>query len=145
MAEFCKDKELFENDETERGNALESMARGVFEMEFNKEIREVDFVSNERISKVVGCSPDGFVGDSEMFETKAPNESTYYDYLLDEDKAKRKYYDQCQWQLWCCEKKKNHLFIFNPEFSKAFINIVIERDEEWIKDMEVKIKEAERL
>ena len=49
------------NAHTDRGNELEPEARGEFERIMNLAVDEVGFVT--RADEVIGCSPDGLVGD----------------------------------------------------------------------------------
>ena len=64
------EKERFSNKDTERGNELESQARAIYEMEYKLTVQEAGFVTNDKISKVAGASPDGLVEDDGLLEIK---------------------------------------------------------------------------
>ena len=125
----------FKSDWMERGNELEPFARQFYELENNVEVEQVGFVES---NEWVGCSPDGLVGDG-MLEIKCPKFTTHIDYLMG-DKFPIKYKAQIQGQMWVCERNWCDFMSYN-EYLKAFI-IRVERDEEYIKELEEKVNIA---
>jgi hypothetical protein len=65
-----------ENEAMEWGNRYEDEARKAFERVSGLSVEEVGFVEME---KGIACSPDGFVGDSELVEIKCPFSKKKYD------------------------------------------------------------------
>ena len=51
-------KEVYSNEHTARGNELEPLARGVYELENMVTVDQVSFIE---YNEFIGCSPDGLV------------------------------------------------------------------------------------
>jgi YqaJ-like viral recombinase domain len=65
----------------DQGRFLEEYARPAFVLETGLEVQEVGFIEND--DGLMGCSPDGLIGDSCGLEIKAPHLQTHVRYLLD--------------------------------------------------------------
>jgi len=92
--------ESYSNAAMDRGHVMEPEARSYYEFLTDAEVRQVGFVTNGP----KGCSPDGLIGESGMYEakSKAPHiliEALLKDEFLPEHKA------QCQGALWVCERE----------------------------------------
>jgi len=128
MSEFYSsaEKEHFSNEHTERGDELESTARGIYELEKEVEVKQVGFVE---YNEFVGCSPDGLVGEDGLIEIKCPNDTEYLKYLLfGEKQIDTKYVWQCQMQMLVVDRNWNDLVIYNPNFKNSMLIFRIERD-----------------
>lgn len=83
---FCPGQNSWQgNYNTDRGTAMEPLARADFEIRQGVVVEEVGFVS--RPDGVVGCSPDGLISRSgnyvEGVEIKCPLPKTHLRYLMD--------------------------------------------------------------
>ena len=124
------EKEHFTNEHTERGNELEEVARGIYELENNVSVEQVTFVE---YNEYVGCSPDGLVGADGLIEIKSPSDTEYLKYLIfGEKQIDTKYIWQCQMQMLVTGRKWNDLVIYNPNFKKSKLVFRIEPDKEMI-------------
>lgn len=63
--------ENFKNDSMRHGNETEPMARMEYEMQTGNTVTQIAFVDHPEI-QMVGCSPDGLVGDDGLVEIKCP-------------------------------------------------------------------------
>jgi len=102
--------ENYVSADMERGKVMEDEARSYYAFQNNVEMQRIGFVRNGQ----KGCSPDSFVGDSGMFETKSAFPHILIDKLLKggfppEHKA------QCQGGLWVCERDWIDLSIYWPK------------------------------
>lgn len=84
---FCPGQNAWQgNANTDRGTAMEPLARAAFSSRCSLEVEEVGFVTRE--DGVIGCSPDGLIkSDTGIFEAgleiKCPLPKTHLRYLLD--------------------------------------------------------------
>jgi hypothetical protein len=83
---FCPGQNAWQgNSNTDRGTAMEPLARAAFESRLSLEVTEVGFISRE--DGVIGCSPDGLISRDgkhvEGLEIKCPLPKTHLRYLLD--------------------------------------------------------------
>lgn len=102
--------------DVERGNELEPIARGYYEMENGVEVMEVGFVE---YNEYCGCSPDGLVGDDGGIEIKCPNDSNYFKILMT-DQIDSKYMWQIQMNLLITGRKWWDFIAYNPNFKRLF-------------------------
>jgi putative phage-type endonuclease len=122
------EKEQFSNEHTERGNELEEVARGIYELENNVDVEQVTFIEYD---EYVGCSPDGLVGKNGLIEIKSPNDTEYLKYLIfGEGQIDTKYIWQCQMQMLVTGRSWNDLVIYNPNFKKSMLVYRIIPDKE---------------
>ena len=90
--------ESHSNHWMDRGTDMEGEARDAYAFLTDAEVTQVGFVySDER--KLVGCSPDGLVGDDGMVELKCPKASTQIEYMEKPGKVPSSYAVQLQAQL----------------------------------------------
>ena len=122
------EKEQFSNEHTERGNELEEVARGIYELENNVDVEQVTFIEYD---EYVGCSPDGLVGENGLIEIKSPNDTEYLKYLIfGESQIDTKYIWQCQMQMLITGRNWNDLVIYSPNFKKSMLVYRIIPDKE---------------
>lgn len=84
---FCPGQNAWQgNANTDRGTAMEPLARAAFERRLSLTVEEVGFVTRE--DGVIGCSPDGLIsrGNGKWLaglEIKCPLPKTHFRYLID--------------------------------------------------------------
>jgi len=83
---FCPGQNAWQgNSNTDRGTAMEPLARAAFESRLMLEVEEVGFITRE--DGVIGCSPDGLISRDgrhvEGLEIKCPLPKTHLRYLLE--------------------------------------------------------------
>lgn len=116
----------YSNEHMERGKAMESEARDLYQMIAEVECQQVGFLRRGD----AGCSPDSLVGNDGMLEikTKLPHlqlDCILYDELPSEHRA------QCQGQLWIAEREWVDFVSYWPGLP-LFAKRVF-RDEDYIK------------
>ena len=123
--------EQYTNNDIERGNELEPMARSCYELDKGIKVIEVGFVE---LNENVGCSPDGLIGKDGLIEIKCPNDQNYFEAIV-EGKFYPCYVSQCQFQMMVTNRKWNDLTFYNPNFDIPIFIKRIERDEKYIEDI----------
>ena len=134
-----KPQESFTNAAMEWGTEQEPFARMAYEAHTGTFVKEEGFVDHPTIEGF-GCSPDGLVGDG-LIEIKCPNTATHIETVL-ENKSPSKYIPQMQCQMAVTGAKWCDFVSFDPrtpEDLQLFI-IRVERDEEYIAEMEKEVK-----
>jgi putative phage-type endonuclease len=131
--------ESFTNAAMEWGTTTEPLARVAYEAEMGVFVDQVAFVEHPTIANF-GCSPDGVIGDG-LIEIKCPNSSMHIEYLTDE-KPPSKYIPQMQCQMAVTGAKWCDFVSFDPRLPNDLQLFVVrlERDEEYIKAMEVEVQ-----
>ena len=125
------EREQYSNKDTERGVDLEDMARSMYELENDCNVKEVGFVE---FNEFVGCSPDGLVDDEGLIEIKCVKDKNHFKLLLD-NKIESKYTWQMQMQMLVTERKWCDYVSYNPNFKQSIIKIRVERDVEKIEKL----------
>lgn len=113
------------NADTERGNRLESEIIARFEVEAGLVVEESPSLQIHPVYEWLAASPDGFVGDDELIECKAPRRIK----TLAEVPA---YYDQMQLQLECTGRKLCYFVQYQEDIDLLDIKEV-RHDPNWIK------------
>ena len=128
-------------DPVKRGMEMERFAREDYERLKNVKVNEVGFIYKDD-SLLVGCSPDGLVGDDGSVEIKCPNSKTHLEYLR--LGPPDKYVNQMQFQMlnqdnikWCDFVSWDDRII-NPKLIMYVKRIY--RDSEMIEQMEKNIE-----
>lgn len=114
-----------------RGTELEPDAREVYEFITDHEVEQTGFILRD--DRMVGCSPDGLVGDSGMLEIKSPKASTHIGYILG-GKCPPAYWQQVQGQMWIAEREWCDFMSYHPDM--PVFKIRINRDDEFIDLLE---------
>lgn len=134
-----KPGESFTNAAMEWGTATEPQARMAYEAYTGNFVEEKGFIDHQTIEGF-GCSPDGVVGEG-LIEIKCGNTATHIDWLLD-GKAPSRHIPQMMAQMACTGAKFCDFVSFDPrvpEDLQIFV-IRVERDEEYIAEMEKEVK-----
>lgn len=111
------EKEQYTNDDIERGKALESEARNMYELYNNIIVKQVGFIEHDEFC---GCSPDGLIGDDGLLEIKSPNDKNYIKYMYHK-KIETAYDWQIQMQLLVTGRKWCDFMAYSPNFTKSFV------------------------
>jgi len=110
------------NSHTERGRELEGDAQHLYEFTRDTTITPVGFVTND--AGMMGCSPDGLVGDDGMVEfkcLKAENHVKAILYWQKNGRCPTDYVQQTQGQMMICERAWCDLVFFHPELPPLVI------------------------
>lgn len=126
------------NDNMLRGQEFEDKAREIYTFETGNDVKQVGFVE---ISKYIGCSPDGLIGDDGLLEIKNPNDKRFIE-LIVEDKIDKAYLAQMQMQMFVTRRKWCDFFAFNPNFETPFYLKRIMADEELLKALDAALIDA---
>ena len=140
--------EDYTNEHMARGVELEPHSRALYELERGVTVEEVGFITNDEISPVAGCSPDGLIGKDGGFETKAPSDTVYFRMLIADDREKEipsDYRWQCQDCMLITGRKWCDLQFYNPNYSESTITFRIYADEEMQKKLTEGFKKGETL
>ncbi len=136
-------KESFSTEDTERGNELEPQARELYELETGNTVETVGFVTNEKVSKVGGASPDGLVNKDGLLEIKAFADTKHFKAIVDFKKTgtfeiESQYVWQMQMQMLFTGRKWVDFLAYNPNYSQSLLIQRVKAD----KEMQSKIKEG---
>ena len=91
---------------------------------------------------MVGCSPDGLVGDDGLVEIKCPQSTTHLEYL-EADQPPKKYIPQMMAQMACTGRKWCDFVSFDPRLPdglQLFI-VRVNADDKYILAMENEVTE----
>lgn len=116
----------------DRGMELEGDAVALYEFQKDIDVNRVGFCLRD--DGVVGCSPDGLVGDNGGLEIKCPAAKTQIEYILAEQSFYPKYKPQVQGNLYVTEREWWDLLAFNPVLPSPILRIY--RDESFIGKLE---------
>lgn len=146
--EPTESKKFIGNKFTERGHEFEPIAREDYEL---RNLQVVDIIGMVILDDWVMCSPDGLIDDDKLHQIKCPIFNTQRKYLnvvnsnqeLTDNELLKKidggYYKQCQFELFVSQRKINIWTSFHPHLKPIDLNI--ERDEELISKIQIRIKE----
>jgi len=127
---YSNNKEIYTNKDMERGVELEEQARMTYEIE-NESVEQVGFIEQDEL---VGCSPDGLVGDDGGLEIKCVNDVNFFKLLVNGEKEiETKFIWQVQMCLLITGRKWWDLVFYNKNFDK---NMLIFRIEPELKKQE---------
>lgn len=127
---YSNNKERYTNSDIERGIELEEQARMTYEIE-KEPVEQVGFIE---LDELVGCSPDGLVGEDGGIEIKCVNDANFFRLLVDGEKEiDQKFLWQVQMNLLVTSRKWWDLVFYNPNFDR---NMLIFRIEPELKKQE---------
>jgi putative phage-type endonuclease len=136
-------EESFSNQYMEWGTATEPQARSMYEFDTGNTVDAVAFVKWNDTNKI-GISPDGLIGDDGGIEIKCPKTTTQIETYLS-GKMPTSHKAQVQGSLWVTGREWWDFVSFDPRIDGAasFFCERIQRDEEYIENLEVKCLEFE--
>ncbi len=114
-----------------RGIELEQEACDLYEFTKDVKIEKVGFCFKDE-KKLVGCSPDGLVGDDGLWETKCPKAGTLIGYVL-KGFLPSTYKPQVQGQLWVTDRDWCDFMAYHPDMTEFIIRVY--RDTAYIKKL----------
>ena len=119
----------------EEGTRREEESRDTFEFITGLKVEEVGLIQGD--VQHTHCSPDGIINDMVGLELKNPLVHTQIKYI-DENRLPLEYIAQVQYSMWVTGYDDWYFFSYYPGL-KSFLKYV-ERDEEYIKNMEKEVK-----
>lgn len=144
-------KEKYSNEDLERGNELEPLAREIYELRTGQKVIEIGFVTDDEISIKGGASPDGDVKDTDgLIEIKAFLDQKHFDLICElhekgSFEVETKYYWQMQQQMLFTSKQWVDYCLFNPNYPESLLIQRVIRDEEKIELIRKGLKLGEIL
>ena len=124
---------------TDRGHALEPLARAWYAMETDHDVEEVGFVYKDK-ARMVGCSPDGVVkpfGRNGGVETKCPMAKTHIGYLR-RGKVPTEYLLQIHGNLWVTGFDWWDFISYHPDLPP--LRIRVEPEERYMNALDVALE-----
>jgi putative phage-type endonuclease len=114
------DPDSYTNEHLQRGIELEDQARELYSLTTGHEVKQVGFIE---LNELIGCSPDGLVGEDGGIEIKCHDNKEHFRLLIGEpiDSA---YLWQIQMSLFITGRKWWNYVAYNPTFEK---NLLIKR------------------
>ena len=110
-------EEGFTNAAMQRGNDLEPMARGRYEIENDVLVIEEALIDHKTIEGFA-ASPDGMVGDKGLLEIKCPNTATHIDFIRT-GKISARYQSQMTAQMLCIGREWCDFVSFDDRLPEA--------------------------
>lgn len=120
------------NDYMQWGIDYEQYARMLYEKKMDVKVEEVGFVFKDE-ERLVGCSPDGLVGDDGLIEIKCPSSKVHISNMS--DGPAKTYFYQMQFQMFVCGRQWCDFVSYDPRIidcDKRLYVKRIERDQETI-------------
>lgn len=115
----------------ERGTEMEPEARDAYGLQTGNDVEQVGFITRD--DGMVGCSPDGLVGEPGCVEFKCPAPHTHVGYLL-KGTLPTQYKPQVQGQLLIAERDWCDFMSYHPDMPP--VRIRVNRDEAYIGKLE---------
>ena len=110
------------NDATERGRVLEPDARRYYVFVREAEVKTVGFCYRDS-ERMVGCSPDGLVGDNGALELKVPSAGKHL-FWLAQQKVPKEHFPQVQGAMWVMGRSWVDLMSYHPQLPPFIIRAV---------------------
>lgn len=137
------DKEKYVNKDLLRGVELEPQARELYSLETGNDVEEIGFITDEKISKLGGASPDGLVNKDGLLEIKAFADVKHFKAIIDLRKTGKfeiesQYIWQMQQQMLFTNRKWCDFVAYNPNYEQSLLIQRVFVD----KDMQEKIKKG---
>ena len=114
----------FSNFAVDQGALMEHEAVPLYEFEQNVEVQKVGFITTD--DGLVGCSPDGLIGDKGGLEVKCPQPKTHLRYL-DEGVVPKEYIAQIYLSLFVTGRDWWDFLSYSRQFPKLLVRV--QRDE----------------
>lgn len=136
-------KDSFSTKDTERGTELEPQARELYQLETGNEVQIVGFVTDDKISKIGGASPDSLVNKDGLLEIKCFADCKHFKAIVEQKKTGKfdiesQYVWQMQMQMMFMGRKWVDFLAYNPNYPQSLLIQRVLPD----KEMQAKIKEG---
>lgn len=133
----------YKNEAMQRGNALEPLARQLYQENTLNFVEEITMFKSDRGD--FGYSPDGLIGEDGLLEIKCPLATTHLKYLID-NKLPSEYIPQVQGGLLVSGRKWCDFVSYHPNFKERNMLIIrVERDEDFISKLKEGIDKTIKL
>ena len=98
-------------------------------------------IALEEENEFMGYSPDGFSEENGIIEVKCKDNHTYLKQIIKGiDAIENNYIVQMQYGMYICKKDWCDYVCYNPMFEKSIYILKINRDENIIKDIQLKLE-----
>jgi putative phage-type endonuclease len=136
-------RENFVNKDLERGVELEPQAISIYELMTGNKVDKIGFVTDDKISKVGGASPDGAVKKDGNIEVKCFADTKYFKMIIESKKTgsfeiESGYQWQIQMQMLFTNTKWTDFIAYNPNYKQSILIKRVLPD----KEMQAKIIEG---
>lgn len=137
--------ETYSNGAMQRGIELEGEARDAYSFAKGIAVGEVAFVPHPDLP-MVGCSPDGTLGDDGLLEIKCPASMAKHLDALRTGAHAKEYRWQLQHQMMVTGRAYVEMVSYDPRFPNGLQLAItrVERDEDAIKELLAEIATAEK-
>ena len=118
------------------GTDHEPIARDLYERRYGVDVEQTGLITDD--GRLVGCSVDGLVGDDIGIEIKCRWTSREHIKTIRAGAVPDEYIWQVQGGMWITNRPEWHFISYDPrmpDFTKAFYRIVVNRDEQQIKEL----------
>lgn len=122
------DDDEYTSPAMEHGKLHEPEAREWYAFTHDEEVRKVGFAYLNEL-RLVGCSPDGLIGDDGMAEFKCPQFAAHMETLIS-GKVPQDHKPQIQGNLWILDRQWCDFVSYHPGLPEVVIRV--ERDQEYI-------------
>lgn len=139
------EKEQISNKDFDRGNELEPNARTIYEMQTGYKVQEVGFVTNNKVSKVAGASPDGLVEKDGLVEIKCFDDTKHFKYIVLGLEPESQYVWQMQMQMLITGRKWCDFVAYNPNYHDSLLVVRVKADAEKQEKLKEGLVAGERL
>jgi putative phage-type endonuclease len=113
-------RDNYTNKDLERGKELEPIAREMYELETNNKVEQIGFVTNEKVSKVGGASPDGMI-ENGLVEIKCFEDKKHFQMIVNGLEVEPQYMWQMQMQMLFTETEFVDFVAYNPNYTKSLL------------------------
>jgi hypothetical protein len=137
----------FSTPATRWGNEWEAEARSVYEETMDCDVVTTGFHHHATLPRV-GCSPDGFVGESGMAQIKCPFSTKNHVRTAMSQQVPEEYVVQVQGEMWVCRKLYSHYVSYDPRVKETKLRLIVvpvQRDEIFIAELEEKVTRFVRV
>lgn len=127
-------QESYSNQNMDWGKETEEQAKSMYELDKAVSVEPVGFICYSE--KMIGCSPDGLVGEDGLIEIKCPKTTTQIETVLS-GKMPSIHKPQVQGQLWVTGREWCDFVSFDPRIngSSSYFSQRIYRDEDYITEL----------
>jgi len=140
------DKDKYTNKDLERGVELEPLARDMYELQTGNKVEEVGFVTNEKISKVGGASPDGSIAKQNGgVEIKCFEDKKHFRNIVNGLEIESQYMWQMQMQMLFMEWEFVDFVTYNPNYKESLLIQRVYPDEKMQNDIKLGLQKGEEL
>lgn len=140
------DKDKYTNKDLERGIELEPLARDMYELQTGNKVATLGFVTNHKISKVGGVSPDGkIIEQNGLIEIKCFEDKKHFKNIVNGLEIESQYMWQMQMQMLFTETEFVDFVTYNPNYKESLLIQRVYPDEVMQDAIKSGLKKGEEL